>query len=936
MVGGAGNLTQITDPDNYTLGFDYDAVNRWTKAYDKAGHHVSRKLDAAGRVKSVTDPNGNSTLYSYWNASQDGRLKSVTQPKIDSYTLGQIRQFDYDALGQVIKTTDTPAAGSTESVRDTLKRYDALGRLIRVAGPAYVDQNPSSATFNQTIRPVTRYVYNNLGHLTEIKAGQTTADGGTAINADSGVSASDTVTTQVSYVNDDFGRKLSETDANNQVTTYTYDLNNNVKTRQTPGSSGHTLTYVWDYGHQLLSVTAEDGRKIEYDRNPLGQTIRAETWSPAPGSQLEAASDYGYDAGHRLATVNDNRGHLTLSYAWSPGGQLDSLTDNDGRRTDYLYDEVGRLTSLWAPNYDHYTFDYDNGGRLVEARYPNGISQTLVWNADNSLNKIAHKNAATVIAQSQYSYDGLGRRKTNQETLSGQATLSYTYSYDALDRLTQVQNGTLAQTQSFGHDVYGNRVQKQIGNPATATTAYRHNAGQQLTEVRQTDLNGTLLEAYLYDDAGNQSKKCSGTAVTRTSDTACAGSSQSQYQYDSLSQLNQIQVNGATIAGYQYDDQGRRIRKSEGATVTNYHYDGNSIYAEYPSGNWTTANAVYVQAGTDHPLARLTGNINLPTATAQYYHQDGLGSVLATTNAAKAVTATQRFDAYGAKIGGTGTIPQYGYTGREPDASGLIYYRARYYDPNQVRFTQRDPLGYIDGLNRYSYVHNNPINFNDPNGLLANRVLTWADTQTTSYVNARSDLYADIGNQIATSYNNGVGQLPASISTPIQGFISGSQGQVNSTPSIANFLGNQARTGFYNVLDSVAPKIPGTDVRFAFGLGTKDVLMQNKANGATWETQVINNILPQTQTNIQPQISVKSNGPSGLKVRLDALGTSIDNGATMLSEMKSSPTAPLTPNQAIVFPELESYGGVVVGNGKTPYVGGTPIPPSVVNIFRKP
>ncbi|YAA71607.1 RHS repeat-associated core domain-containing protein (plasmid) [Methylomonas sp. HW2-6] len=343
-----------------------------------------------------------------------------------------------------------------------------------------------------------------------------------------------------------------------------------------------------------------------------------------------------------------------------------------------------------------------------------------------------------------------------------------------------------------------------------------------------------------------------------------------------------------------------------------------------------------MQAGTDHPLARLTGNINLPTATAQYYHQDGLGSVLATTNAAKAVTATQRFDAYGAKIGGTGTIPQYGYTGREPDASGLIYYRARYYDPNQVRFTQRDPLGYIDGLNRYSYVHNNPINFNDPNGLLANRVLTWADTQTTSYVNARSDLYADIGNQIATSYNNGVGQLPASISTPIQGFISGSQGQVNSTPSIANFLGNQARTGFYNVLDSVAPKIPGTDVRFAFGLGTKDVLMQNKANGATWETQVINNILPQTQTNIQPQISVKSNGPSGLKVRLDALGTSIDNGATMLSEMKSSPTAPLTPNQAIVFPELESYGGVVVGNGKTPYVGGTPIPPSVVNIFRKP
>ncbi|TCV88551.1 MULTISPECIES: DUF6531 domain-containing protein [Methylomonas] len=741
----AGNLTQITDPDNYTLGFDYDAVNRWTKAYDKAGHNVSRKLDAAGRVKAVTDPNGNSTLYSYWNAAQDGRLKTVTQPKIASYTLGQIRQFDYDALGHVVKTTDTPAAGSSETARDSLNTYNALGQLIRVAGPAYVDQNPTSATFNQSIRPLTRYSYDNLGNLKTIQAGQTTADGGTAINADTGASSSDTVATQVSFQYDDFGRKLTETDALGQVTTFSYDLNNNVKTVQTPGAAGHTLTYVWDYGHQLLSATAEDGRKIDYTRNPLGQTTRAETWSPTPGSQLEVAYDYAYDAAHRLQDVTDSRGQKNLSYAWSPGGQLDSLTDNDGRGTYYLYDEVGRLISLWAPNFDHYTFDYDNGGRLVEARYPNGIDQTLAWNADNSLNNIAHKNAATVIQQSQYSYDGLGRRKTNQETLSGQATLGYTYSYDALDRLTQVQNGTTAQTQSFSHDVYGNRVQKQIGVPATSTTAYKHDAANQLTEVRQTNLSGSLLEAYLYDNSGQQTKKCSGTTVTRTSDTVCAGSTQNQTGYDSFNRLNQIQVNAVTTGSFKYDDQGRRTQKTEGATTTtNYLYDGQNIYAEYPQTGWSTANAVYVQAGTDHPLARLTGNVNLPTATAQYYHQDGLGSALATTNATKAVTATQRFDAYGSKIGGVGTVPQYGYTGREPDASGLTYYRARYYDPNQTRFTARDPLGYADGINRYAYVGNNPINYNDPNGLFANQVSN-AWSAGASYYNTASNIVSQIG-----------------------------------------------------------------------------------------------------------------------------------------------------------------------------------------------
>ncbi|WP_434148016.1 RHS repeat-associated core domain-containing protein [Methylocaldum gracile subsp. desertum] len=65
----------------------------------------------------------------------------------------------------------------------------------------------------------------------------------------------------------------------------------------------------------------------------------------------------------------------------------------------------------------------------------------------------------------------------------------------------------------------------------------------------------------------------------------------------------------------------------------------------------------------------------------------------------------------------TSSLPRYGYTGREPDATGLIYYRARYYDPAIGRFTQRDPAGFADGLNLYAYVGNNPVSFTDPLGL---------------------------------------------------------------------------------------------------------------------------------------------------------------------------------------------------------------------------
>jgi len=61
------------------------------------------------------------------------------------------------------------------------------------------------------------------------------------------------------------------------------------------------------------------------------------------------------------------------------------------------------------------------------------------------------------------------------------------------------------------------------------------------------------------------------------------------------------------------------------------------------------------------------------------------------------------------------------YTGREFDReTGLYYYRARYYDPESGRFYTEDPLGFRAGINFYAYVDNNPINANDPTGLVTN------------------------------------------------------------------------------------------------------------------------------------------------------------------------------------------------------------------------
>ncbi|WP_137939570.1 RHS repeat-associated core domain-containing protein [Chitinivorax sp. B] len=114
---------------------------------------------------------------------------------------------------------------------------------------------------------------------------------------------------------------------------------------------------------------------------------------------------------------------------------------------------------------------------------------------------------------------------------------------------------------------------------------------------------------------------------------------------------------------------------------------------------------------TDDPLLRITSQ------GTQTYHGDGLGSIVGLSNHQGLLQAWQQFDAWGNRLNGQGDIPQYGYTGREPDVAGLIYYRARWYDPSIGRFTQRDPIGLQGGINPYGYVDGDPINNIDPDGL---------------------------------------------------------------------------------------------------------------------------------------------------------------------------------------------------------------------------
>jgi RHS repeat-associated protein len=72
---------------------------------------------------------------------------------------------------------------------------------------------------------------------------------------------------------------------------------------------------------------------------------------------------------------------------------------------------------------------------------------------------------------------------------------------------------------------------------------------------------------------------------------------------------------------------------------------------------------------------------------------------------------------------GTSSANTFKYTGREQDASGLTYLRARYYSPSLQRFLSEDPIGLSGGdANLYAYVSSSPLAHTDRSGEVAPEV----------------------------------------------------------------------------------------------------------------------------------------------------------------------------------------------------------------------
>jgi RHS repeat-associated protein len=168
---------------------------------------------------------------------------------------------------------------------------------------------------------------------------------------------------------------------------------------------------------------------------------------------------------------------------------------------------------------------------------------------------------------------------------------------------------------------------------------------------------------------------------------------------------------------YVYDGQGNRRAqgsKAGGSWGFVYHYvNANSvipnIIADADASFSVTKRYDY---GLDLERMKNVGG------SSYYYHTDGMGSVRALTNAAQTTAGSYLYDSFGNILASSGSSGNtYNFTGERWDADpGLLYLRARYYDPETGRFVTRDPIGTKGGINLYRYCKNNPVNLTDPKG----------------------------------------------------------------------------------------------------------------------------------------------------------------------------------------------------------------------------
>ena len=554
-----GNITRLINPDGSVNVFTYDANNNMLSKKDEVGKMTYYVFDASGinLVKTAQPLNGTDvysdgatqsnfaiTTNTYYTSAEaqtqtgkaiSGLLKTVTDPE------GGVTTYTYDTYGN-IATVKSPMN------KTTTYYYNKLGWLKSVTNPRgystsyYYDKN---GNLLKTVAPngsVTRNIYDNRGNITQMimpKQYLASADTAAAFNAENIQSSAATTYTQAGhgwrYTYNNVGLRISATDPLNNTTSYTYDIYGNEKTKTMPNGAIYRYTY---NNLQLMEVvyfkensTASEVTLNSYAYATLSNGTTTFSATQHFSSLSTATTTNTYDYAGRLIRV-DNADGTYAQNVYNSNGTLASSRDAVGSITYYSCDGLNRVSKTWAPHgnntYTYTGFAYNKNGNILTttqstSTVANGatptsnlITTTYTYNADGLVTQTLTSGGN----KTTYSYDANGNL-VDQYDYSTTIDFSQTsFVYNNMDQIvtkkTYIQNRDIAGNpnttslvelaSTYTYDINGNLLTDT--NPAGVATTFTYDLLNRVLSTSQpgiteTGAATTITTSQTYDWAGN-------------------------------------------------------------------------------------------------------------------------------------------------------------------------------------------------------------------------------------------------------------------------------------------------------------------------------------------------------------------------------------------------------------------------------------------------
>ena len=339
----------------------------------------------------------------------------------------------------------------------------------------------------------------------------------------------------------------------------------------------------------------------------------------------------------------------------------------------------------------------------------NGLATTAGYDLDYRLTSLLLQDGVTSISSLSYTYtDGMNLTAVNDNVTPAN---SVALSYSAANRLATA-NGAWGNA-SFSYDGVGNRLTdvNTVGAVTTTRLAAYDTVSNRITGMTE---NAATLRSYTHDAAGNI------LTDTRPGEVFA-------FTYNARNRPASVTRNSVAYATYGYNALEQLVSRStsaSGGPTGTVHYihdrDGHIIAEADASTGATSREYIWMAANdnepTDLPLAVVDDVTTSPVLLM--VHTDHLGRPIRMTDGTKATVWSTSYKPWGEVQSLTGSRAlNLRFPGQYFQIeTNLAYNWHRHYDITTGRYTQPDPLGFVDGPSVYAYSGNGPFMEADEDG----------------------------------------------------------------------------------------------------------------------------------------------------------------------------------------------------------------------------